>query len=223
MHSSESLHDMRALLRCGVPMRHMRIGPEPTGRFGLAADPGNAEVVNYVPAASAGSAFAAARPLGDWASYADPANKELVSAVTQYTKEKNRLMGVCWAFGRIYNDVVRPQRRSNLQWQTLDLILSRMQTPIKQMFHELYRTENLFERKNGIDCVNRRFWEEKGRLEERNLLLDSLLRNAQQTLQELYVDTGLYTAQKLISSSEDFRPRTEEKIWDWFCGRMEQL
>ena len=219
---SDPLHKMRELLRCGAPVHALRTGDAPDDSF-VAAYHANQEVINNVPAASAGSAFAAARPLGDWASYADPANKELVSAVTQYTKEKNRLLGACWAFDRICNDVVRPQRRSNLQWQTLDLILSHMQTQIPRMFRQLYMTESFFEKKNGIDSVNRRFWEEKGRLEERNLLLNSLLLNAQQTLQELYVDTGLYTAQNLINSSEDFRPRTEQKLWDWFCGRMDQL
>lgn len=215
---SDPLHKMRELLRCGAPVHTLRIVDAPDDSF-VAEYHANQQVVNHVPA-TPGWAVAAPRPLGDWTAYANPANEELVSAVTQYTREKTRLMGACWAFDRICNDVVRPQRRSDLQWQILDQILSRMQTPIKQMFHELNRTENLFEKKNGIDSVNRRFWEEQERLEERNLLLDSLLLNAQQTLQEWYVDTGLYTAQKLISSSDHFRPRTEKQIWDWFCRRM---
>ena len=219
MHGSDSLHDMRELLRCGVPMRHLRIGPPPTGRFGLAAGPGNEEVVNHVPA-TPGSALAAARPLGDWVSYADPANEELVSAATQYTRQKNSLMGACWAFDRICNDVVRPQRGTNLQWKTLDVILSFMQTQTQRLFNQLSQTESFLDINNGINFVNRRFREENGRLEERNLLLGSLLLNAQQTLQDLYVDTGLYTEQNLIRSSEDFTSRTEKHIWDWFCGRM---
>ena len=126
MHGSDSLHKMRELLRCGAPVHALRIVDAPDDSF-VAAYHANQALNNNVPAAP-GWAFAPVRPRGVWALNADPANEGLVSAATQYTQEKNRLMGACWAFDRICNDVVRPNVGSNLQWTALDVVLSHVQT-----------------------------------------------------------------------------------------------
>jgi len=195
MHSSESLHDMRALLRCGAPMRHLRTRPAP------------------IP--------------DDWVLAEDPGSQELVSHVDQYKLVQNQLVQnqerACWAFDRMC-DLVHRQRDKNLQCLILDSMLGLIQTPIHRTLNEVKYTKDFFNRTNSIKTVNRSFYEKKGRLEERHKLLTGLLRDAQSTLQKLYVELGLYDpTNSIVSDNDTIHPHTEKQIWDRFCEYLDKL
>lgn len=159
----------------------------------------------------------------DWGLSTDPVNSELVSDVMQYNKLREELQTASWALDRICKDVVNPQRGTNLQWRILDAILGRLQTPIHRILHQIVYTDNFFSHNNNISSVNRKFLQEKGRLQARHELITGLFRDVKITLQDLYVDIGLYDPENSIVSDQDWKTRTEKQIWDRFCERIDKL
>jgi len=200
---SDSMHKMRGLLRCGAPVRAMRTAPAPDDAFVAAYH------ANQVP--------------DDWVSQDDPDNAQLSADVLQYSRTRDRLERSSSALDRIYNDVVHPQRKKNMQWMVLDAILLHVLTPIRRTLQQINDARSFWRTNNRIPSVNRRFYQDQGRLEARCELLSGLLRDAHATLQDLYVGIGIYAAENQIVSLNDYRQRTEEYIWDQFCARIREL
>jgi hypothetical protein len=198
MQSSHSLHDMRDLLRCGAPVRDLRFRPAPTP--------------------------------DQWELSSDPVNADLHAEVMRHSRAKDELRRACFAFDRICIDVVKPRRQTNLQWRVLDDIMGHVQVPIHRLWKQINDTQNFFKMQREHDPqnsfhmeVNRRFYTEQGRLEARHELLADLLRDAQSTLTQLYVETGLYTASNSVMYDTAIRPHTEKELWDSFCARIDSL
>jgi len=197
---SDSMHKMRELLRCGAPVHALRIAPAPDDAFVAAYH------ANQVP--------------DDWVLRDDPGNAQLMSDVLQYSRTRDRLQRTSMALDRIYNDVVHPQRKKNMQWMVLDAILLHVLTPIRRTLQQINDARNFWRQDN---TVNRRFYQDQGRLEARCELLSGLFRDAHSTLGDLYVGIGIYAAENQIVSLNDYRPRTEKYIWDQFCARIREL
>jgi hypothetical protein len=150
-----------------------------------------------------------------------PGGVQLLAELNRFHMARDNLRRACWALDRICSDVLKPERQTNLQWTVLDAVMSHLQVPIRRVLTEINDTRAFFQNR----LLNRTFYVDQGRLEAKHQVLADLLRDAQWTLQESYIETGMYTAEHSVISESALKNnrKTEKELWNSFCQRIDKL